>query len=285
MTESVLALAEKIAQRFSLLPDVEAVVVGGSQATGAAGQASDIDIYVFPHSEIPVEVRTAITAEFSDQVEVIDFWGPGNEWDDRETGIHIDCMFFTVSFIEDQIDRVLRRYEPWLGYSTAFWHTVRVARILFDRHGWFDRLQKKALQEYPETLVQAIIAHNYPALRQIHPSYRRQLEKAAARDDTVSLNHRMAGLLASYFDIIFAVNRMPHPGEKRQLDFAEQFCQKLPANFRENVNRALHATVQHDEPVTQAVDRLIDALDDLLAREGLLEIAKGRVIPAKSTQT
>src|SRR5687768_556490 len=85
-----LQVAERVAVRFARLPDVEAVTIGGSQASGASSEFSDNDIYVYSHTEIPREVRTAIGAEFSDYVEVIDYWGPGNEWDDRETGVHVD---------------------------------------------------------------------------------------------------------------------------------------------------------------------------------------------------
>jgi len=270
MTEDVMRLAARIAERFQALPDVEAVAVAGSQATGAAESSSDVDLYVYPRSDIPAEVRFGIAAEFSDQPEMNDFWGPGNEWADRETGIRVDCMFFTVSFIEDQLDRVLRRHEASLGYSTAFWHTVRVSKPVFDRGGWFATLQEKAQQSYPEPLVKAIVALNYPVLRQIHSSYRRQLDKAFHRGDTVALNHRMAAFLASYFDIVFAVNRIPHPGEKRLLDFAQQHCTNLPANLRENVDQALRAAALHsDEPVTPIIDKLIDSLDDVLKREKL----------------
>jgi predicted nucleotidyltransferase len=274
MTHDALLLAGKIARRFGALPDVEAVALAGSQTTGIAEPSSDVDIYVYAHSPVLAEDRMAIAAEFSDQPEMNDFWGPGNEWADRETGIRVDCVFLTVAFIEDQLDRVLRRCEAELGYSTAFWHTVRVSHILFDSHGWFERLQQQARQDYPERLVRAIVAKNYPVLRQIHSSYRRQLEKASLRGDTVSLNHRMAAFLASYFDIVFAVNRVLHPGEKRLLDFAEQSCPHLPANLRENVNSALQATTPTPhtaEPITQAIDRLVDTLDAVLDREKLLD--------------
>ena len=48
-------------------------------------------------------------------------------------------------------------------------------------------------------------------------SYYEQIEKAIKRDDKNSINHRISAFMASYFDIIFAKNKMLHPGEKNWL--------------------------------------------------------------------
>jgi predicted nucleotidyltransferase len=42
-----LGLAQDIANRFPKLPDVEAIALGGSTASGYAGPTSDIDLYVY----------------------------------------------------------------------------------------------------------------------------------------------------------------------------------------------------------------------------------------------
>jgi predicted nucleotidyltransferase len=265
-------VAERVASRFARLPDVEAVAIGGSQASGAASEHSDIDIYIYSHDEIPRDVRTAIGAEFSDNVEVIDYWGPGNEWDDRETGVHVDVVFWTVGWIGDQIDRTLVRHEAWTGYTTSFWHTVKISRIIYDRNGWFARLQQTANQPYPDALVKAIVETNWPLLRTVFPAYLHQLEKAAARRDLVSLNHRAAALLASYFDILFAVNRLPHPGEKRLIDLAEQHCAKLPVNMRADIGAFLRATVDTTLSISDAGNAMIDALEVVLVEVRSLNI-------------
>ena len=64
-------------------------------------------------------------------------------------------------------------------------------------------------------------------------------EKAISRNDSVSINHRIAEFLASYFDIIFAVNELLHPGEKRLVQYAKDNCKILPYKFEENINKLL----------------------------------------------
>src|SRR5688572_20789769 len=117
INEINLSLARRVADRFSQLPDVEAIAIAGSQATGVAGQASDIDLYIYPRVDIPADVRYAIGKLFADEVEIVDFWGPGTEWDDPQTGIHIDVIFFNAPWMQDQINRILTRHEAWLGYT------------------------------------------------------------------------------------------------------------------------------------------------------------------------
>jgi hypothetical protein len=137
---------------------------------------------------------------------------------------------------------------------------------LFDRNGWFAAQQKTANQPYPEELRRAIVAENYPILRNTQSSYLYQLSRALSRGDQVSVNHRIAALLASYFDILFAVNRLPHPGEKRLVEIVSKRCERIPVGFAEQVNRL----VTQKEEILENVNGLLDGLDELLIAEELL---------------
>lgn len=262
-----LALAERIAARFQLLPLVEAIAIAGSQAAGQAGAGSDIDIYIYTRAAIPAAERLAIGREFSSDAQIIDYWGPGMEWTDPATGLHVDTVYFDTDWMADQVARVLDRHEAWTGYTTAFWHTVRISHILFDRQGWLAALQHKASAPYPDELVRAIVQHNFPLLRDLFPAYLHQIEKAAQRRDWVSLNHRVAALLASYFDILFAINRLPHPGEKRLLEIVETTCPIRPVDMRSQVENVIRAA---PESIVEETQILIGALETLLKTEGWL---------------
>ncbi|MEM8559794.1 MAG: DUF4037 domain-containing protein [Bacteroidota bacterium] len=139
--------------------------------------------------------------------------------------------------------------------------------MLFDRDGWYAALHERAQPPYPEPLRRAIIAKNHPLLRTTTASFRYQLARAIERDDLVSINHRTAALLASLFDVLFALNREPHPGEKRLLTHAARLP-LLPERFVASVRAVCAASAAGR---LAAVDALLDALDAVLVREGLLD--------------
>lgn len=257
-----LTAAQRIADRFALIPEVEAVALAGSRTAQFADDRSDIDLYVYASEIIPIALRGEIPGDARRSEIGNSVWEPGDEWIDAETGIGIDVMFRTKNWIEDQLDRVLQRHEASIGYSTCFWFNIRSSRPLFDRSGWFLALQENANQPYPERLRRAIIAKNHPILRNTISSYLHQIELAQRRNDPISVNHRTAALLASYFDIMFAVNEQPHPGEKRQLEFVQVLCRKLPIGMPDQI-RAVLASLP-DGPVAERANTLLDGLDQLL---------------------
>lgn len=269
---ATLALAGEIAASFAPLPEVAAVALAGSQTLGAGDNASDLDIYVYTRADVGLAARTALAEQRgARRVEVgNDEWGPGDEWEDGRTGRSIDLIYFGATWLEDHLDRLLVQHQPSLGYTTAIWSTVQRSIPLFDRDGWFAHVQARANQPYPEPLRRAIIAKNQPILRAKYASYRNQLQRAFTRRDRVSVNHRMAALLASYFDILFALNRAPHPGEKRQIAYARAWCPLRPADFEAQIEALLYAQAApwDNNSLLHAADTLIAGLERVLQAEG-----------------
>lgn len=275
MKSDHLALAEKLAGLFSPLPQVEAVALGGSRGSASVGPdaSSDIDIYVYTRGDIPLEARRAVVEQSGGASQanlMLDYWGPGDEWYHAPTGIEVDVIYFDAAWMESQVDRVLVQHQPSMGYTTCLWHTVRQSLALSDPHGWFAALQKRCAVPYPEELRRAIIAFNHPVLRGIIPTYAHQVEKAVLRGDLVSVNHRLAALLASYFDILFAFNRVPHPGEKRLVAFAREVCPRLPEGMENEVLQVLRVSCADPAALPAHLNRLLDNLDALLNEDGLI---------------
>lgn len=253
-------LARRLAAAYGALPGVVAVARAGSRESGVADAASDLDLYVYADDEPSLADRAAIAgpgAELGNR-----FFEPGDEWIDAATGVAVDVMFRTPRWIADQLDRVLVRHEASVGYSTCFWHNVLHSAPLWDPRGVYAALRERAAAPYPEPLRRAIVARNHPLLRANQSSYAVQLARAAARGDRVAVNHRAAAFLASYFDVLFAVNRLPHPGEKRLVALAEARCTRRPPDLGAAI-AALLAAVPAGDP-SPHVTALCDALDRLL---------------------
>ncbi len=88
------------------------------------------------------------------------------------------------------------------------------------------------------------------------------------------MQHRLTSLLASYFDILFALNRLPHPGEKGQMTAARQYCSRLPERMEQDIQQLLLASALPDQwpSLLPTMDTLLDHLDALLETEGLLAL-------------
>ncbi|MDE5697406.1 MAG: hypothetical protein K2I96_08360 [Lachnospiraceae bacterium] len=72
----------------------------------------------------------------------------------------------------------------------------------------------------------------------------------------VSVNHRTAAFLESYFDIIFALNRLTHPGEKRMVQYAKEQAEILPVGFEENLDKLLQNLFVDSEKVVQTLGEM-----------------------------
>ena len=147
--------AQEVSRHFAQLPQVAAIALSGSQASGAADGESDIDLYVYTKADIPlqdlksiIEITGGATRSDLD----LPYWGGVNMWVDALTEITIDCIYFDKTWMENQVTRVMVACQPELGYSTCFCRTVRQSHILHDPDGWFAALQSLARQDYPEQL-------------------------------------------------------------------------------------------------------------------------------------
>lgn len=271
MDDPYTKLITRLVDLYRQFPQVEAIALAGSHTSGGSiDPASDIDICVFTTALIPLEAREKLVARAGGAKRAnmnLDYWGLGDEWFDATTGIEVDAVYWDTHWIEGVLEGVINRCQPALGYSTSFWHTLRSARVLFDRGGWLGGLKELCERPYPEDLRRNIITNNLAVLRAVIPSYAHQIEKAVQRGDLVSVNHRVAALLASYFDVIFAFNRVLHPGEKRILEHAARLCPRLPENMTDHVTAVLQAAGQGDARLIEAVNRLVDGVEEMAAGE------------------
>lgn len=270
--DEAMLLARKLAGEYAEQAFVETVTLSGSRTSGAQIDAlTDIDLFVYSDDgAYPLEERRAIADRLGGARQAsmgLTFWGDGDVWVDARSEIEVDVVFSSKRYAEDGLNRVLRQHKPSGGYTTCLWHSVRTAQILVDRNGWFASLQAWSDQPYPPELRRAIIDHNFAVLRDIVPSYRQNVEKSLPRGDLVFINNEVMWMLASYFDVLFAVNWVAHPGAKRLLDHAARLCPRRPEALERDVRDVLRLAGVGDSAVLGAIDRLVDGLEGVIGTE------------------
>lgn len=262
---------EGMMRSFSALDEVEAILLAGSRATNTDDDLSDYDVYIYVNTEIPLSIREEITATYCRQMELNNQF-----WETEDDGVLIDgteieLIYRDLNWLDRTLERTLFHFQASTGYSTCFWSNLLNSEIIYDRSGKAKKLMEKYQVGYPEQLKKNIVRKNYPLLNQQMPAYNKQIIKAIKRNDAVSVNHRVAELLASYFDIIFALNEIPHPGEKRLVETALVKCHLLPEQFENNIETLLRMAGEMHCGIHDVVDQLVEHLSVLLQQEDLSE--------------
>lgn len=138
------------------------------------------------------------------------------------------------------------------------------SKILYDPHKELYRIKERFSVPFSKELKENIILKNFRLLTGNLPSYDKQILKALNRGDLVSVNHRISAFIESYFDIIFAVNELTHPGEKRMIDYAKEHAKILPMDFEENMNELLSSIGSNINDVENNFKAIIKNLEDII---------------------
>lgn len=254
-------LLKEIANEYSKLDCVYAVVLSGSRTSNQNDELSDYDIYIYTDKEISPDFRTKLAQKYSDDYEINNqYFETGDEWTLKPQygNQGLDFMFRCPNWIQDCIENVYNKHYASNGYTTCFLHNIFTSKILYDRNGWFLNLQNKISGPYPKELQQNIIKRNMMLLKdKKSASYLDQIKLAVKRNDPVSVQHRVSAFLASYFDVLFAANKIYHPGEKRLIKYVCKHCTLIPENFEKDIIELLKAPeCEKPEILSRMVERL-----------------------------
>ena len=255
----------ELLKEFSNIQQVEAIALGGSRATGRNDEKSDYDVYVYLTESVDETIRRGILEKYCKYMEISNsFW----ELEDDVTlkdGIDMDIIYRNMNDFENMVSSVVDNCVAWNGYTTCMWHNLITSKIVYDRNGNLQKLQEKYQIPYPKKLKENIISNNMNLLHGMLPSFDMQIEKAENRGDFVSVNHRVTEFLASYFDILFALNEMTHPGEKRMQSICSKECKILPNNFDKNLQKLFQGMFR--EKISPVIREMVEEVEKCLNSE------------------
>lgn len=254
---------EALIQELSSLPQIEAIALGGSRAGTVYDDHSDYDIYLYCTETIPEAKRREIIGKYASYCEYGNqFW----ELEDNGTfinGIDFDILYRNLNSFAAEVASVVEGCEAHNAYTTCMWHNLLTCRVLYDRDGRLSAAKQRFSVAYPEELRKNILSRGWKLLHSHMPAYDGQVLKAAKRGDWVSVNHRTAAFLETYFDILFALNKMTHPGEKRMV----QYCKALPVlpeAFEENLDALFSDMFTNPEKLEADLRRIVTELQKII---------------------
>lgn len=230
-------MVEALFEEIAGWEQVEAIALGGSRAGDCFDENSDYDVYLYCTAPVPEPLRRELLSRYCSVMEIGNhFW----EYEDNCTllnGVDIDILYRNLDDFTGEVASVVEQYQAHNGYTTCLWHNLKTCRILYDRDGRLTAAKSRFNVSYPAALKTNIVERNRRLLHGSLPAYDHQILKAAGRRDYVSVTHRTAAFLESYFDLLFALNEQTHPGEKRLISLCRQQCAVLPENFEQNLER------------------------------------------------
>lgn len=259
-------MIENIIKAFEALPEVEAIMLGGSRATGKFDEKSDYDIYVYLNRPLAENTRKDILDPYCSYMEYSNhFW----ELEDDgilNNGTEIELIYRDYHFFDEIIENMKNRIVG-NGYSTCFYDNLMNSVILFDKGEKIIGLQAKSMGLIDEEYVQAVIDKNYPLIYKSMPALYKQIEKAMLRKDYNSVIHRLSVFFEMYYDILFALNKTSHPGEKRLLEAVSKLSH-IPNNFKEKIQNIYKHLFEHSEIALESLYLLSKDIEHLIIELG-----------------
>lgn len=220
---------ESLIKDLSKLDDIQAILLGGSRATGHNDVNSDYDVYVYSSKLIDEKRRKEIINPYVSYMEY-----SNNFWEIEDDGIlknniDIELIYRDIHQIEENLMHTIKGRISH-GYSTCFLDNFMKSIILYEKDQVITNLRKKIQVIDWTPMFDKIIIENMKLLKDYMPSLYYQIEKAVKRDDIMSINHRLTEYFSIVFDILFAANKTLHPGEKKLLEYSKSLA-IVPKDF------------------------------------------------------
>ncbi len=260
-------MIQNLINDFMQCGKVEAIMLGGSRSTGVYDEISDYDIYIYLSESMTESERKTIISKYTKYMEYSNsFW----ELEDDgvlKNGIDVEFIYRDIKSLKKSLDELTENHSISHGYSTCIMDNFLKSKILFDRKGEIAQLREYYSSKMSVDLYAKIVEKNTELLLDKMPSMYYQIEKAMKRNDQLSINHRTSAFFEIYFDVLFALNKTTHPGEKRMLEMA-LLLDKTPTCMKQNIDNYFECFLLDSYKALKILEELILNLNTLLDLEG-----------------
>jgi predicted nucleotidyltransferase len=247
-TENILT---QIIHSFNGVAGIDAIVLGGSHATGTANKDSDIDIGIY-YDEASFDLTSfrqkAVSLDDEHRINIITDpgeWGPwinGGGWL-KIDGIAVDILFRdtrkVITVIDDCIDgKISIDYQcghPFGFVNSIYMGEVAYCKILSSNNSIISE-QKKRLIEFPENYQKASIEKFLWECKFSEQCGR----KAIGKGDILYAAGSLFRCAVSLLQVLYAINKMYMLNEKGSLRRLQSLKEAyIPKDFVNDVEAAL----------------------------------------------
>jgi hypothetical protein len=250
------AILQQIVTAIADLPGVAAIALGGSTAAGLADEASDLDVYVYYHQPLAVAADRAVRLRLLADEGTLKMGIPTFGLEDHLYVQHklIELVYLDLDRLSAEVKQAYGQGLSSEGYTTALLYILVRSPILHDATGEVTALSAQLRAGYPEP-TRARLLREHPQLLRY---YLELLRISQGRDDLLFVQHMRYSVQTIFFNLLFALNRLYHPGGKRLLKHAQR-CIIQPADLAERWNDI--SRLPADDGAL--ADRLEELIDDL----------------------
>ena len=268
-------LIDQIITQLKSVRGVQAIVLGGSYASGMQHPDSDIDIAIYYRQAQPLDskqVRTiavALNDTSNPVVTDISSWGRwvnGGAWLTIQ-GQRVDFLYRNSDFVSRILDECANgifeidylQQPPYGFYSYMYCAETQICKPLYDPNSIISLLKAK-VTTYPQLLKQAIIQQcSWSANFSLENAY-----KAAHRGDVYFTTGCVARAISMLVQVLYALNETYFLSEKNLEQHVNVF-KILPDNFLNRVKAILSNIGSNAEPLVISVASTNSLLQDVRA--------------------
>lgn len=271
-------LLEGLVSRLAAVKGVEAIVLGGSYASGTFHEASDLDvgIYYFEANPFSIEEIRSIAEDVAIQgrVTVTGFyqwgaWVNGGAWIHTPHG-KVDFLYRNLDQVRRTIDEAQQGIshhdydqQPAHGfYSVIYLAETRICIPLFDPNQLLRDL-KRQVEIYPPRLKEKTIQSTL-WLAEFTLLHARSF---AAQGDVYNTAGCLTRTASNLTQALFALNETYYIRDKRVMDVIEAFPIR-PDGYVARVNRVLASPGDTPQELAEAVSRMEQAWRDVASLTG-----------------
>lgn len=271
-------LIEQLVTKLKNVAGMQAIVLGGSHASGDQRPDSDIDLGLYYRETSPLAIQhiRAIAAELNDFPNPVvtqpgewGRWVNGGAWLTIQ-GQRVDFLYRDLDFVEQIIDDCLRgeiqsngfQQIPYGFHSYIYCAEMRICRPLYDPTGIIQPLKTKVAY-YPQPLKQKILnAFLWDA------SFAYEIaQKSLKHGETYFLAGCLTRIASDLVQALYALNEIYFISDKRLYRDEQRFTLK-PTNFTERVDAILGNIGNNQQKLAETLQATHDLLREMTALAG-----------------